>query len=79
MLIEGNSHRSGVGICFAVPFKNKVRKTYLLLFLGFLVGLLGGCAAIGGIFKAGVWTGILIVVIIIGVIVYFISRGSNRS
>ncbi len=36
------------------------------------------CAFIGGIFKAGVWVGVLIVVAIIGVIVFIASRGSKK-
>ena len=43
-----------------------------LLFL--LTALLNSCAVVGGIFKAGVWTGILIVVGIIVLIVVVITR-----
>jgi hypothetical protein len=43
--------------------------------LFFFLSLLSSCAVIGGIFKAGVWVGILIVVVIIGLIVWLISRG----
>jgi hypothetical protein len=32
-----------------------------------------GCAAIGGIFKAGVWVGVVIVVIVGGVIIWAIK------
>ena len=34
-----------------------------------------GCAAIAGIFKAGVWTGIIIAVIVIVIVVGLVSRG----
>jgi hypothetical protein len=40
---------------------------------------LSSCEVIGGIFKAGVWVGILIVVGIIGLIVYLISRGGKSN
>jgi hypothetical protein len=43
--------------------------------LFFLITLLSSCEVIGGIFKAGVWVGILIVVAIIGLIVWLIGRG----
>jgi hypothetical protein len=33
-----------------------------------------GCEVIGGIFKAGVWVGVIIVVIIVGLIVMFMRR-----
>ena len=36
------------------------------------------CAIIGGIFKAGVWVGVLIVVFIVGIIVYIASKSSNK-
>ena len=40
-----------------------------------LVSFLSSCEVIGGIFKAGVWVGILIVVVIIGLVVWLIGRG----
>jgi hypothetical protein len=50
---------------------NLVTYSSLLLF----ISMLTSCEVIGGIFKAGVWVGILIVVAIIGLIVWLISRG----
>ncbi len=51
-------------------------------FKGFLlIGLLtsmSGCAAIEGIFKAGMWWGIFLVVIIIGIILWVISRSRKQ-
>ncbi|NIG54565.1 phosphatidate cytidylyltransferase [Chitinophaga sp. Cy-1792] len=44
-----------------------------------LMMLLSSCSVIGGIFKAGVWTGIIIVAILIAVIVWLISRSSGRD
>gem|GEM_PF-658722 len=41
--------------------------------------LVAGCSAIAGIFKAGMWTGILIVVVIIGVILWLISRSGSKD
>ncbi|MBK8429468.1 MAG: phosphatidate cytidylyltransferase [Lewinellaceae bacterium] len=35
---------------------------------------LSGCEVIGGIFKAGVWSGILLVVLGIALIVFLISK-----
>lgn len=40
---------------------------------------LAGCSAIAGIFKAGVWTGILIVAIVIGIIIWIITRTGNKE
>lgn len=44
-----------------------------------LVLTLSSCEIIGGIFKAGVWSGVLIVVGIIALIVYLISRGGKNN
>ncbi|QJD96511.1 hypothetical protein HH214_11810 [Mucilaginibacter robiniae] len=43
--------------------------------------LLDSCRVVGDIFKAGFYAGITVVVVIIAVIIYFISKfrgGSNR-
>jgi len=40
---------------------------------------LSGCAAIGGIFEAGMGVGIFLVVFVIAVIIFFVSRmGKNK-
>lgn len=39
--------------------------------------LLSSCEVIGGIFKAGVWVGVLVVVAIIAVIIWLV--GKSRS
>jgi len=51
--------------------------SYSLLFL--LITILSSCEVIGGIFKAGVWSGIIIVVLIIAVIVYFINKAGRNK
>lgn len=42
-----------------------------------LAGSMESCRIIGDIFKAGVWVGVLIVVGIIALILYFIGRSSK--
>ena len=42
-----------------------------------VASFLSSCEVIGGIFKAGVWVGILIVVVIIALIIWLISRGRS--
>jgi hypothetical protein len=37
------------------------------------------CEIVGGIFKAGVWTGIIFVVLIIALIFYLITRMGNKK
>jgi hypothetical protein len=46
--------------------------TYVMLV--FLSMALASCEVIAGIFKAGVWTGVLLVAIVIGFIIFLISR-----
>jgi hypothetical protein len=40
---------------------------------------LSSCEAIGGIFKAGVWSGVLLIVLAIGVIIYIATRVTKRK
>lgn len=47
-------------------------KSLILLFV--LITTLSSCEAIASIFKAGVWVGVLIVVVIIGIILWLIGK-----
>jgi len=47
----------------------------LLLTLVLLSGLLlGGCEVVGGIFKAGVWVGMIAVVLVVFVVGFLIAK-----
>jgi len=39
---------------------------------------LSSCELIGGIFKAGVWTGLLIVAVVLGLIIFLLSRSGRK-
>jgi hypothetical protein len=52
-------------------------KKFLPLLIVMLMVLLNSCAVVGGIFKAGVWVGILIVLFIIGVIIWLVTRSGK--
>ena len=54
------------------PFLNQV------VFLVAGSSLLSSCAAIGGIFKAGVWTGVLLVAGILALIIFLVSRAGKK-
>ena len=41
--------------------------------------VLNSCEAIGGIFKAGAWTGIILVVVVIAIVIWIISRLGGKS
>ncbi len=40
---------------------------------------LNSCAVVGGIFKAGVWVGVLVVAAVIGLIIFLVSRAGGKS
>ncbi len=46
----------------------------LLATLFFALTMMSSCEAIGGIFKAGVWVGILVVVLVVGIIIWVIGK-----
>lgn len=56
-----------------------MKKIISFLTLILMLFLLGSCAVIGGIFKAGVWVGVLIVLVVIGVIIWLVTRSSGKS
>jgi hypothetical protein len=47
---------------------------YLFLLLLLSTVALTGCEVIGDIFKTGVWTGVLLVILVIGIIVWLVTR-----
>ncbi|HSB92428.1 MAG TPA: hypothetical protein VLC28_04890 [Flavitalea sp.] len=53
----------------------------LSLFLTLLVLSVGvsSCEVVGGIFKAGVWTGFIVIVLVVALILWLVSRGRNRG
>jgi uncharacterized membrane protein YkvI len=51
-------------------------RTTLLLTVSLFVA---GCQAIADIFQAGFWVGAVIVLIIVGIIGFIVSRGRGRS
>jgi hypothetical protein len=57
-----------------------MRRFNLVALLASVTLLLSSCEVIGGIFKAGMWVGIIIVVIVVALIIWLISKftGGNR-
>lgn len=51
-----------------VPWK------YPVLLLMLVLPLFSSCELIGDIFKAGVWTGVLLVVLVVGLIIFIVAR-----
>ena len=48
------------------------RLSYVILAL--LVTSLSACEVVGGIFKAGVWTGLILVAVVIAIVIFIITR-----
>ncbi len=46
----------------------------LLACLFVLITTMSSCEAIGGIFKAGVWVGVLVVVLVVGIILWLVGK-----
>ncbi len=46
----------------------------LIAFLAFFTITLSSCEAIGGIFKAGIWTGVIGIALVVFLVIYLISR-----
>ena len=51
--------------------------SYLVVLLFLSAVALTGCEMIGDIFQAGVWTGVILVVLIIGAIVWLLTGRSQ--
>jgi hypothetical protein len=54
-------------------------KLFNTSFLMMLITMLSGCEVIGGIFKAGVWSGIIVVVLIIALIIFVIGKMGKKG
>lgn len=52
-----------------------VRNSSLWLCLLAMVMTVSSCQVVGGIFKAGMWVGIVIVVFVVGIILWLVGRG----
>lgn len=53
---------------------------HISLFVIALISMtLSSCEVVGGIFKAGVWTGLILVAIVLGLIIFLFSRGGRKD
>jgi magnesium-transporting ATPase (P-type) len=59
--------------------KQKPEIFHLMALLTTLLFLFSSCSAIEGIFKAGMWTGILVVVGIIALIIFILTRLGRKG
>ncbi len=50
------------------------KNSFLLLLLFAISTTLTSCEAIAGIFKAGMWVGVIGVILVVGLILYFVGK-----
>ena len=50
------------------------KRYFPLAIVAFLTTTLASCDLIEGIFKAGVWTGVIVVVLVLGLVIWLISK-----
>src|SRR6476660_6755195 len=68
------------GILFASTELKLMQKNLSLLVTLFALAVsVSSCEVVGGIFKAGVWTGFIVIVLVVGLILWLVSRGRNRG
>jgi cytosine/uracil/thiamine/allantoin permease len=51
-----------------------MKRTYPLVLIAFLCSTLSSCELVEGIFKAGVWSGVIIVVVVVAIIIWILSK-----
>jgi cytosine/uracil/thiamine/allantoin permease len=52
----------------------KMTKYFPLALVALLTTTLSSCSLVEGIFKAGVWSGVIIVVVVLALIIWLISK-----
>ncbi len=53
-------------------------KSYHVLFLSLFAILFTSCEAVGGIFKAGVWFGIIGVILVVWLLISLFGKGGKK-
>ncbi|KLT66237.1 hypothetical protein AB669_08810 [Pedobacter sp. BMA] len=58
-----------------------MKRVLPLALIAFLCTTLSSCELIGGIFKAGVWSGIIIVVVVVALLIWILAKvfGGGKS
>jgi hypothetical protein len=64
-----------------LPKNNKMKRSSLIALLLASTFFFVSCEVVGGIFKAGVFGGILLVVVVVGLVIWLISkmRGGGKG
>jgi hypothetical protein len=69
-------------VAYMQHFKPEIMKLstfYSAFLLVIVITILPGCEVIGGIFKAGVWTGVLLIALVFAIIIFIISKLGSKK
>ncbi len=55
----------------------KENKSIILSVLFLLIVTMNSCDAIAGIFKAGIWTGVIIIALVVGLILFLVGKAKK--
>ncbi|MFC3560712.1 hypothetical protein [Pedobacter jamesrossensis] len=59
-----------------------MKRAFPLAIIAFLCSTLSSCELIGGIFKAGVWSGVIVVVVVVALLIWILAKvfgGGNKG
>ncbi|MDY0907782.1 hypothetical protein [Pedobacter sp. CFBP9032] len=51
-----------------------MKRIFPIALIAFLCTTLSSCELVGGIFKAGLWSGIIVVVIVVALLIWILSK-----
>ncbi len=54
-----------------------MKRSTLFISLAFITAFFISCEAVGDVFKAGIWMGIIIVVLVVGLIFWLINKAKK--
>ncbi|EEI91269.1 hypothetical protein HMPREF0765_2989 [Sphingobacterium spiritivorum ATCC 33300] len=60
---------------------NPMNRIFPITLVILMTSLLTSCAAIEGIFKAGVWSGVIMVVVVVALLIWILAKlfGGNKN
>jgi len=58
----------------AITNNMNMKKAFPLALIAFLCTTLSSCELVEGIFKAGVWVGVIVVVVVVALLIWILSK-----